>query len=55
MFKLSIKPMKDFQYGVFLSDDMGFVKWSTTCNEIDLSETIEKVLRVTENLRKLPA
>ena len=55
MFKLSIKPAKDFRYGIFLSDDMGFVKWSITCNEIDLNEIMEKVLRVTENLRKLPA
>lgn len=29
-------------------------KWSITCDEIDLEETISKVLRVSENLRKLP-
>jgi hypothetical protein len=58
MFRLIIKPQRGFRYRVIICSHTvleGFVhKWSIECAEIDLEETVAKVLRVSENLRKLP-
>jgi len=49
----------NFEYSIQLRDPIiasnadGIV-WHTKVGEIDLSETIEKVLRISENLRSIP-
>ena len=56
MLRLVIVPIV-YEYSIQLRTDVtnpNSIKWQTKCSELDLQETIEKVLRVTENLRKLP-
>ncbi len=58
MFKLLIEQIKDFKYAITISDNSGFsssgISATLICSENDLSETVKEVLRVTDNLRKLP-
>ena len=56
MLRLVIVPFA-YMYSIQLRTDVtnpDSIKWQTKCSELDLQETIEKVLRVSENLRKLP-
>ena len=57
MLRLVIVPFA-YEYSIQLrtevSSDPNTIKWSIKCSELDLQETIEKVLRVTNNLRNLP-
>lgn len=58
MFKLLIEPSKDSKYAITIGDNSGFsisgISATLRCSENDLSETVKEVLRVTDNLRKLP-
>ena len=58
MFHLAIVPTGiNFEYSVQLRtkvSDWNSIVWQTRCPEIDLQETIEKVLRVSKNLRIIP-
>jgi hypothetical protein len=58
MFKLLIELIKDSKYAITISDNSGFsisgISATLRCSENDLSETVKEVLRVTDNLRKLP-
>lgn len=57
MLRLVIVPFA-YEYSIQLrtevSNNPDTIRWSTKCSELDLQETLEKVLRVSENLRKLP-
>lgn len=53
MLGLNIAALPDFRYRVSLIENC-LIQWSTECGEIDLDETVSKVLRTSKNLRELP-
>jgi|688.fasta_scaffold10512_15 hypothetical protein len=59
MFKLLIEPNKNFEYSITIMDNAGSI-WKSgisathRCSENELAEQVKEVLRVTDNLRKLP-
>lgn len=53
MLGLNIAALPDFRYRVALIKNC-LIQWSTECGEIDLDETVSKVLRASKNLRELP-
>lgn len=53
MFGLNITALPEFRYKISLIK-WNKIQWSTECAEIDLEETVAKVLRVSSNLREIP-
>lgn len=59
MYHLAIVPTGiNFEYSLQIREkisDPDSILWYTKCPEIDLQETIEKVLRISQNLRIIPS
>ena len=53
MLILTITKLDNYEYQIALKRGV-FIEWQTICPEIDLEETTQKVLRVSDNLRKVP-
>lgn len=57
MFSLAIIPMCANEYSIQIQKSTmkgSEILWFTKSPEIDLEETIQKVLRISNNLRKVP-
>jgi len=53
MFSLKITPLKNFEYKIEILRNEETI-WSIIEPEIDLDETVAKILRITKNLRQKP-
>lgn len=55
MLRLEIYELGNHEYQISIKGNRGpAILWATTCSEINLEEIVQKVLRVSENLRKVP-
>jgi hypothetical protein len=52
-YSLEVQSQANYEYRVVLKNGVAEIWW-TYCPEIDLDETVSKVLRTTDNLRHLP-
>ena len=54
MLRLEIYELRNHEYQISIKVRGPAILWSTECPEIDLEEMVQKILRVSENLRKVP-
>jgi|JI10StandDraft_1071094.scaffolds.fasta_scaffold06965_18 hypothetical protein len=56
MLRLEIYELGNHEYQISIKGSQGNANvWATECSEINLEEIVQKVLRVSENLRKVPS